>query len=798
VKTLFALLILVFEFALATALICALVIFYRFSHNLPDVSDLVNNVKPQIATTIYSQDNVLLGKLDVENRQPVAIGDISKDLINATIAIEDHRFYEHFGIDPQGIMRALVADFRGDSATRQGASTLTQQLIRNVGNFGLGRAKRYSRKIREALIAVRVEQVYTKQEILALYLNNVYYGGGAYGVQAAAMTYFGVPASRLDLSQAALLAGLPQRPSAYTPFEHRTAALKRRDEVLDAMLRYHYITSQQYSDARDERLKFLPQKKHRDYDFKAPYFVWSVLNELVRQYGVDFVYSGIRVDTTLNWKMQVAAEQQLENGLRSKSSEGCNQGCLVCLDNANGAIRALVGGRNFHASQYNHVTQGHRPPGSTFKLFDYAAAFDEGKCTIDDSFPDHPIEYPHGHGLVVHDFEPWSYRTMSCREAIAHSVNTIAVQVAELVGIEHVITYAHRMGITSPISADYPNAIGASAVRPLDLAVAYSVVANDGVRHLPSTMVRITEADGTVHEVSPPASESALLRHSTVTQLADGLEAVVDHGTGGPAKGDASSGIVDGARGKTGTTSEFRDAWFAGYVPELTTVIWVGSEHRDRHGTVRYATMGTATGGVVCAPIWHDFMIRAVPEQKRYLEAQRAALIVTPEHATVPVAPVQPSARKPSRPAAPAKAPDAGAGAASPTASTSASDGTSGVSAPPAVRNPGDLPPTLAPGSDAVVSSGSPAPPGNASTTTATQAAPPPRSASVTSLHPAVRAVVPAPEPPPDPEVDVTLCVDSHERATMWCPSTITEHMSRSRAKRLKRCTLHKPPPGAG
>ncbi len=380
IKTAFALLTLLIEAAVALSLVVAVVYFWKFSNNLPTIEDLRQDVRPPVATTIWSQDGVLLGTLQVENRKPITLAEMPKDFLHATVAIEDHRFYEHPGVDWQSIARAVVANFNGSNATRQGASTLTQQLVRNVGTFGLTKEKKYSRKIREALTAMRLEQLYSKDEILAMYVNNIYYGGGAYGVQAASRTYFGKSAYKLTLGESALLAGLPQRPSAFTPFENRKASLKRRDEVLENMFRYHYITEAQLEAAKLETPQFMPPQKHKDYNFKAPYFVWYVLNDLIRRYGAEYVQNGLRIETTLNWKMQKWAEADLENGLRSHGSDGPNQGAMVTLDNNTGYIRSMVGGRNFRVSQYNNVTMGRRQPGSTFKAFDYSAAFDTGAC----------------------------------------------------------------------------------------------------------------------------------------------------------------------------------------------------------------------------------------------------------------------------------------------------------------------------------------------------------------------------------------------------------------------------------
>lgn len=799
VKTFFALLLLVFETITAAVLIGTLSLFYRFSHSLPDVSDLTNYIRPQVATVVYSQDMVELGRLETLNRKPITLNDMCQNLKDATVSIEDHRFYEHFGVDVRGIMRAVVADYiTGENATKQGASTLTQQLVRNIGNFGLSREKRFSRKIREALIAVRVEQVYSKKQILNLYLNNVYYGGGAYGVQAAAITYFNLPASRLDLSQSALLAGLPQRPRTYSPYEHRKRALQRRDEVLDSMLKYNYITPDQCEAAKAETLHFVPQRKHRDYNFKAPYFVGYVLNDLIQRYGPDHVYSGLRIVTTLNWKMQRLAENKLEEGLQAKTDAGCNQGCLVALDNSNGYIRAMVGGRNYHASQFNFVgvpyynetdkrwdtKQGKRPPGSTFKLFDYAAAFDTGSLSIDDTFQDRPIPYPRHPDKVVRDFEPYSYRTMTCRDAIAHSINTIAVQVAEKVGIQTVIEYAHKMGINSKLDPYYPTAIGAYAVHPLDIATAYSVVATGGNKYQPMGIVRVIDSDGNIEEENLPTVTERVIKPSTVNQLAEGLAAVVDYGTGQAAK------AVKGAHGKTGTTTDSRDAWFAGYTPDLTTVVWVAAVHHDRKGRETYAPMPGQTGGAICAPIWREFMLLALPEQHKFLLAQQnAPTEIRPAKKNPPAANLQQKPKPPSdktaadsQPAVPDLPRSRQDSVIQPVSNQTPLENSARADMSP--PHPGDTPQDT-PDRQAA----DPSPP--------RQPAPavqsPPKTVAAMpnqNSHPAVfHQALPAPT-----MVDVTVCDETGLRATMWCPSQVSRRMSVQRARHLKYCKQHHAP----
>lgn len=841
IKNALAVIFLIVESAIAIVLVIAVTVFWKFSNELPRIEDLREEVRPPVATTIWSEDGVLLGQLQVINRQPVMFKEIPKSMINATVAIEDRRFFEHHGVDFPGIARATLANLSGSNATRQGASTLTQQLVRNLNAFGLTKEKKFSRKIREALTAMRLEQLYSKSEILSLYLNNIYYGSGAYGVQAASKTYFNKDVGDLKLAEVALIAGLAQRPSSFTPYEHRKAALKRRDEVLDNMLKNHYITQAEMEEAKSTPLVLVGMKKHKDYDFKAPYFVWYVLNDLARRYGTDYVYRGLKIETSLNWNLQKMAEENLEAGLASHAQEaseghGPNQGAMVSLDNNSGYIRAMVGGRRYRDSQYNNVTQGRRQPGSTFKLFDYVAAFDTGTCELDSSFPDKPIPYPNDpEGRIVHNFAGeggYSYREVSCKEAIQFSKNTVAVQVAAKVGIKKVIDYAHKMGITTSLQPYLPTALGASEVHPLDLASAYSIIALKGNRYKPMALVRVTDSEGNIVEENIPSLQTDILKQRTVEQINEALEAVVMAGTGTHARDDGKGHIVENAHGKTGTTSDSRDAWFAGYTPELTTVIWVAQVHHYdvRHPrTPTYVSMGGVTGGAVCAPIWHDFMFKAVPEERKFHVPGIPQIAVAPEtekkddkgHATT--ASARTNANKeaakpadkpagdgatPQKPAfSPIDAAPPGDETAHPLPVPNGETTPPVVTAAPDIRSPRVAPsdprPTLPP---PVPAAGTPvAPPRNVTSitsghaggqkpeTTATA------SSSSSNRNAPTRVAPPRADLPPVPEmVDVSVCVDSGERAAPWCTAVHTVHITKREAARLRRCRTHKPPPGEG
>jgi penicillin-binding protein 1A len=781
-KTFLAVTLLVIESVVAILLVSFTVIFWRFTQQLPSIESMANGIdlNDPVATTIWSHDGVKLGTLRVENRKPLKdISQIPKYVKEATLAIEDHRFYQHPGIDLKGTMRAVWANL--STGTRgQGGSTLTQQLIRNVKQFGVGKEKKVERKIREAFIAIRLEQLYSKDDLLLLYLNNIYYGRGAYGIEAAAQTFFGTTVSKLTLNQAALLAGMAQRPSDYSRSSQRQVAIERRNEVLNKMLEYGYINDWAFNKAKNDPVKILPRQPQSNFDFKAPHFVTYVLRQLFNKYGTDFVYSGLKIETTLNWKMQEWAQQTLRSGLDRGSSSGANQGALISLDNKTGYIRAMVGGRNFYVDQFNAVTQGRRQPGSTFKIFDYSAAFDKEEATLYSTFRDEPIAYPNDPTKVVKNYSGgYSYGSVSCLTGIQFSKNTTAVKVAQKVGMKTVIAYAKKMGITTKIANVLPSALGASAVRPLDLASAYSVFPNQGKRALPMSIARVLDANGDVLWDNQPLITEGILKQSTVEQMDKALSAVVSGGTGTRANG------VEGARGKTGTTNDNRDAWFAGYTPELTTVIWVASVHKTKGGRVEYHVMPGATGGQLCAPMWKEFMLQAIAEQKLH-PINIPGVTVTEEQVaqkTVETQDVE-RPRQRRRQARPAEEQNAAQPPAEPepdedpTTMDNSKAGETGASRD-AEENPGNRD-------------------SNESDTTSPEPETQPEREPVTANAP--RRTTRRSEEPARPvkplTVSARVCTNSGQIATRYCPETRSKKITADQKQGMSSCSLHRVPPG--
>lgn len=566
---------------------------------LSNALDLKRAIKPSQSLVIYSSDGVELGRAFGENRTYVALDDIPKALRNATVAVEDSRFYSHSGVDPRGISRAIWRDIKAGKLA-EGGSTITQQLVRNVG---LSNRKTLERKIEEAMLAIKVQRKLSKDEILELYLNQIYYGSGAYGVEAASQVYFAKPVGELDLSEAALIAGLPQRPSAYCPHLNLKAALRRRDVVLDRMAELHYITAAQRDQAKRQRLAIAPRIDGPN-GWRAPHFVAYVLAQLKARYKDDVLRgNGVKVYTTLDYRMQRIAEKALRDGITPNSRAlHVNEGCFVCIDPATGCVRAMVGSVD-PKSEFNRCTQGRgRQPGSAFKLFVYAAAIEAG-MTPADEIVDEPVSYTGAGG------RPWTpsnydnafHGTVTLEQAFVRSINIPAIKLADQVGIDNVIRMAEAAGIRSELDPYLTTAIGGvKGVHPIEMASAYGTFANGGVYVEPISVLRITDWRGeSVREFAPVAVRAI---SADVCETMDYLlrQVVADPAGTGHIVND-----VPEARGKTGTTNDDRDAWFVGYVPgKLVAACWAGN---DDNSPMRHAF-----GGSVCAPIWREFMLKAL------------------------------------------------------------------------------------------------------------------------------------------------------------------------------------------
>ncbi|MDW8105854.1 MAG: PBP1A family penicillin-binding protein [Armatimonadota bacterium] len=753
------------------------VLYYQVARMMPAVS-LIQNFQPREVSLIYSSDGVVLARIAEEYREPVPLEQIPKHLINATIAKEDRRFWHHRGVDWRAMARALWVNLlEGD--IKQGGSTLTQQLARNIF---LTRKRTYSRKLQEIILAQEMERRLTKERILELYLNQVYYGNGAYGVKAAARVYFNKPLERLTLAECALLAALPQRPSAYDPFSNPDEAIFQRNLVLNLMAREGYITPTQRDAAKAEPLRLArtrPQTR-----FLAPHFVMDVLRELEAQYGRELLLQGnLRIYTTLNWEMQQAAEAALQRGVQAFRNRGVTQGALVLIDLRTGEIRALVGGIDFRRSQYNNITQGRRQPGSAFKPIVYAVAFELGKLTPNSTLSDTPIRLPSG--VPGKYWRPQNvdgkFRgRISVTRALTASVNIPAVRAAQLVGADTIAEFARtRFGIESPLDPVLPLALGASAVKPLELAEAYSVFALKGNRLEPYMIQRVVDGNGVTMLEQHPQIVPSVLSAQSAAWMDEILRQAVVKGTG------KAAAHIPNARGKTGTTSDHRDAWFVGYTDEYLALVWVASEHYNpQTRRWEYRPMRRVFGGTVCARIWADLMeqVNAIEQRLRARQSQPAEQVPAGELTPSPEAasagdrllPAQPPERE--RPPEDAGMPSAPTDTPYQELPATTSAPSAPVASAPAPRS-GEPAPAA---SGAPREAQPPAPPASQTS--------PPRTAPPAQPSP---SRTPKPPPPPQPEyVEVPICADTGLVATEYCPEVVTKRYQKGEELR-KRCSRH-------
>jgi penicillin-binding protein 1A len=553
------------------------------------------------SSAIYAADGSLIGFIRASSiRQPVKSKDLPQSLKYATVAIEDRNFFNHGAIDPAGIARAVVKDVGAGFKPVQGASTITQQLVRNL--YIRDPEETLERKIREARLAVEMEDAHSKESILAAYLNTAPYGTvegeTAVGAEAAAQTYFGKPARELSLTESALIAGLPQAPSEYNPFLDPKAALARRNEVLKAMEEQGYVTPHEYREAAHSGLGLNPGHKYRV--IKDPFLFDLVEQELIDRYGLNTVrYGGLKAYTTIEPELQERAQEAVDSCGVCYSEGGPASG-LASVDPDNGEIVALASTEgSSEENEFNYAWQAHRQPGSSFKTFVLTTAIKQGidpASTYYDGTSPKTLTIPGGGPpWTVSNAEPGG-GTMSLDQATVNSVNVIFAQLDLDVGPENVTHTAHQMGIEAPLESVPAEAIGglSTGVTPLEMADAYATLANGGVHHEPTAIARVEFPSGKVDEPSPDSGERVLTEGEAydVTKI---LEGVITEGTGA---GYTSIGCSAEA-GKTGTSEELSDAWFVGYTPRYSTAVWVG--HPQSRESTGY-------GGPTAGPIWRSFM----------------------------------------------------------------------------------------------------------------------------------------------------------------------------------------------
>ncbi|RME79837.1 MAG: penicillin-binding protein 1C, partial [Chloroflexi bacterium] len=582
-------------------------LYFWYASQLPPAEELLTR-RLQFATTRITdrEGNLLWEIIDPTGgrRTVVPLSRISPHLVNATIATEDRFFFLNVGVDPIAIARAVYYNV-SEHRIVSGASTITQQLARNVLLSPEERTEQtLSRKIKEAVLAVEINRRYTKEQILEIYLNQIYYGNLAYGIEAAAQTYFGKSAADLTLPEAALLAGLPQSPAVYDPYTNPDGAKQRQATVLDLMVEAGYITPAQAQAAKQTELQFREQAAA----FAAPHFVAFVRQELEKIVPPEYIYqAGLRVQTTLDPRLQAIAEEEVRKHVDALAARHVTNGALVALDVSTGEVLALVGSKDFRDEaidgQVNMATSP-RQPGSTIKPLTYLAAFERLNYTPSTLIMDTPVEYPDGAGGVYkpENYDRKYHGPVSLRVALANSYNIPAVKTLERVGIDALKEMAARLGITTLTRSDYglSLALGSGEVPLIEMTGAYQAMANSGVLVPPTAILKITDSFG--REITPPRPQPRqVLRpeHAYLIThiLADNEARAISFGPNSPLR------LSRPAAAKTGTTNEFRDNWTIGYTPDIVAGVWVGNADNS--------PMQDVSGLTGAAPIWHNFMERA-------------------------------------------------------------------------------------------------------------------------------------------------------------------------------------------
>jgi 1A family penicillin-binding protein len=598
----------------AVGILFAGFLIFHMAGDLPKLPSPLSRIIETPQSLIYASTGQLLWGLG--ERKAIPLEMVSKDFINAIVATEDHRFFEHHGVNKLRTLKGLYVTLF-ESGRVQGASTITQQLAKNLF-FSFEQT--WQRKFKEMLVALQIEAANTKEEILSAYINQIYFGAGAQGIEKASQTFFGKPALELNLAEAALLAGLPKSPTQYNPFRHYERGLKRRDIVLTRMVATGFISS--LDAQRAAAIKPTLYKGRMDAR-SGSYFLDALIRELIHTYGEDVVFhGGIRVYATLDTRMQSFAQKAMKQGLENldaligidnngseeeQTEKDRPQGALIAIDTGSGAIKAMVGGRDYYASEFNRAMDSRRQAGSGFKPFLYYTAFQKTGVHPGTVMTDKPvsIEIAGAKDWEPRNFEQRFAGDMILKRALTRSVNTIAAQLVTLTGPEAVTALAHACGVKSPLEDVYSVALGTSLVSPLDMATAFSVFANLGIKHDPFLFWRVEDAFGRVL-FERIVQSKRVLEPALAFQVVDMMRAVVDTGSG---RSIRRLGFDRTAAGKTGTTDNYNDAWFTGFTPALCVSVWTGF---DKNKKLKGAQGAGITGGRGAAPIWADFMINTM------------------------------------------------------------------------------------------------------------------------------------------------------------------------------------------
>jgi 1A family penicillin-binding protein len=606
----------------ADALLLVLGCFIWLIFTLPQLPENPDSLLSQSGINIYAQSGELLYTFN-QSVEQVEIADVSPHFLQAVLATEDLSFYRHRGYSLKGIAGAILDNLRSGRKTR-GGSTLTQQIVKNVF---LTRDKDYIRKVREILLAIQLETAFEqrygsryKEKLLELYINGSFYGTNAYGIADAAQTYFGKSPSQLTLLESALLAGLPNAPSALNPFRQDPELIKSRiGHVLRRMETAGFISAQEREQALAEPFTLNPDRIPRN---RTPYFVETIKSEVVKLWGASALnFGGLNIYTTLDLTYQRAAEEAIAKGLANldkrlgfrpyeaslpKDRDTYVQGALICLEPRTGHIKSMVGGRDIFVSYYNRATQSKRQPGSGFKPIVYLAAFETGTVSAISLFMDEPRTYiVNGRAWSPGNFKDSYLGMTTAGQALVKSANAATVQIAQQIGADKIVEMASRLGVQSPL-LPYPSlALGAQEMTVLDMASAYGTIAGYGFRTSPSFIQKITDSENRtiyVHQSNPVA----VVQADHVFSLIRLMQHVIDYGSG---LGVRALGFTAPAAGKTGTTNDNTDAWFTGFTLNLVASVWVGFDNRQgRRQLLDKHTGAQITGGNGAAPIWTQFM----------------------------------------------------------------------------------------------------------------------------------------------------------------------------------------------
>lgn len=594
--------------AAAAALIFCLGSLHVFANGLDQLTQNLELDTAPEASLVYDRHNNLVFSFASEDRTNVPLDRVSPAMVSAVLTAEDRYFFRHAGMDVIGLARAAWVDLKA-RAVKQGGSTITQQLIRHVA---LTTDRNVQRKIKEALLALRVERRFDKRKILEAYLNRIYLGSGHYGVEAAARGYFAKPASDLTIAEGAMLAGIIPCPSVCSPRTSPNVAKSRRDTVLKAMLENAAITEREYTDAIASPVS-LAQERHDPYTTAHPanaahgadavglHFLEAVRRQVMEQFGAeDVLKGGLRIYTTIDMTLQRHAEEAIVARLAQLDNTHQLEGALVAIDPGTGHVLAMVGGRDFHTSAFNRAMQAKRQPGSAFKPLVFAAALEQGYTPSSQlTGMDTPIHTAQGAWLPSGEHEAASY---TLRQALTVSSNRAAARVMQLVGVTTTQTYARRLGISSPLPPVPSLALGTGEVTLLDLTSAYGAFANSGIVAPHTLITRIEDRNGNLlWQSSLDRHPYRAVRPGTAYLISSMMADVMNRGTGSRAR---TEGFKLPAAGKTGTTDDYGDAWFVGYTPHLVAGVWFGYDEKK-------TIMNRGFAGTVAVPAWARFMMKA-------------------------------------------------------------------------------------------------------------------------------------------------------------------------------------------